>query len=86
MMRAMNFQNRTVVLCVGGGIAAYKACELARLVVKGRGTVRVAMTPAATRFVRVPGLHFTQQTWRLDAASRTIGSAASPASRSWTDP
>jgi phosphopantothenoylcysteine decarboxylase/phosphopantothenate--cysteine ligase len=50
-MEAMNFQNRTVVLCVGGGIAAYKACELARLVVKGGGTVRVAMTPAATRFV-----------------------------------
>jgi len=50
-MDAMNFQNRTVVLCVGGGIAAYKACELARLVVKGGGTVRVAMTPAATRFV-----------------------------------
>jgi phosphopantothenoylcysteine decarboxylase / phosphopantothenate---cysteine ligase len=49
---AMNFQNRTVVLCVGGGIAAYKACEVARLVVKGRGTVRVAMTHAATRFVQ----------------------------------
>jgi phosphopantothenoylcysteine decarboxylase/phosphopantothenate--cysteine ligase len=48
----MNFQNRTVVLCVGGGIAAYKACEVARLVVKGRGTVRVAMTRAATRFVQ----------------------------------
>ncbi|HET7824558.1 MAG TPA: bifunctional phosphopantothenoylcysteine decarboxylase/phosphopantothenate--cysteine ligase CoaBC [Anaeromyxobacter sp.] len=48
----MNFQNRTVVLCVGGGIAAYKACEVARLVVKGRGAVRVAMTPAATRFVQ----------------------------------
>jgi phosphopantothenoylcysteine decarboxylase / phosphopantothenate---cysteine ligase len=47
----MTFQNRTVVLAVGGGIAAYKACELARLVVKRGGTVRVAMTPAATRFV-----------------------------------
>jgi len=47
----MNFANRTVVLGVGGGIAAYKACEVARLVVKGRGKVRVAMTPAATRFV-----------------------------------
>jgi phosphopantothenoylcysteine decarboxylase/phosphopantothenate--cysteine ligase len=47
----MDFRDRTVVLCVGGGIAAYKACELARLVVKGHGTVRVAMTPAATRFV-----------------------------------
>jgi phosphopantothenoylcysteine decarboxylase/phosphopantothenate--cysteine ligase len=50
-MPAMNFANRTVVLGVGGGIAAYKACELARLVVKGRGRVRVAMTRAATRFV-----------------------------------
>jgi phosphopantothenoylcysteine decarboxylase/phosphopantothenate--cysteine ligase len=47
----MNFQNRTVVLCIGGGIAVYKACDLARLVVKGGGKVRVAMTPAATRFV-----------------------------------
>jgi len=50
-MSRMNFRNRTVVLCVGGGIAAYKACEVARLVVKGGGAVRVAMTPAATRFV-----------------------------------
>ena len=51
-MAAMNaFDGRTVVLGVGGGIAAYKACEVARLVVKGGGKVRVAMTPAATRFV-----------------------------------
>ncbi len=42
---------RTIVLGVGGGIAAYKACELARLFVKGGATVRVAMTTAATRFV-----------------------------------
>lgn len=47
----MDFRNRTVVLCVGGGIAAYKACDVARLIVKAHGTVRVAMTPAATRFV-----------------------------------
>ncbi len=47
----MDFSNRTVLLAVGGGIAAYKACEVARLVVKGGGTVRIAMTPAATRFV-----------------------------------
>ncbi len=47
----MDFRNRTVVLCVGGGIAAYKACEVVRLVVKGGGKVRVAMTPAAARFV-----------------------------------
>ncbi len=46
-----DFSGRTIVLCVGGGIAAYKACELARLFVKGGGAVRVAMTEAATRFV-----------------------------------
>jgi phosphopantothenoylcysteine decarboxylase/phosphopantothenate--cysteine ligase len=46
-----DFAGRTIVLGVGGGIAAYKACELARLFVKGGGTVRVAMTRAATRFV-----------------------------------
>src|SRR5512144_2279938 len=45
------FKDRTVVLGVGGGIAAYKACEVARLVVRDGGRVRVAMTPAATRFV-----------------------------------
>jgi phosphopantothenoylcysteine decarboxylase/phosphopantothenate--cysteine ligase len=39
------------VLGVGGGIAAYKACELARLLVKGGAQVRVAMTRAATKFV-----------------------------------
>ena len=46
-----DFTGRTVVLGVGGGIAAYKACELVRLFVKGGGQVRVAMTRAATRFV-----------------------------------
>jgi len=46
-----DFSGRTIVLGVGGGIAAYKVCELARLFVKGGGQVRVAMTPAATRFV-----------------------------------
>jgi phosphopantothenoylcysteine decarboxylase/phosphopantothenate--cysteine ligase len=46
-----DFSGRTIVLGVGGGIAAYKACELARLFVKGGAKVRVAMTAAATRFV-----------------------------------
>jgi len=46
-----DFQGRTIVLGVGGGIAAYKACEVARAFVRGGGQVRVAMTPAATRFV-----------------------------------
>ena len=46
-----DFTGRTVVLGVGGGIAAYKACELVRLIVRGGGRVLVAMTGAATRFV-----------------------------------
>src|SRR5829696_1581688 len=45
------FRGRTVVVGVSGGIAAYKACELVRLLVKGGARVRVAMTPNATRFV-----------------------------------
>jgi phosphopantothenoylcysteine decarboxylase/phosphopantothenate--cysteine ligase len=46
-----SLRQRTIVLGVGGGIAAYKACELARLLVKGGARVLTAMTPAATRFV-----------------------------------
>src|SRR3954454_9759859 len=50
-MRRMGVQGRRVLLCVGGGIAAYKACELARLLLKAGAQVRVALTPAAQRFV-----------------------------------
>ncbi len=42
---------KTIVLGVTGGIAAYKAVEIARLLVESGATVRVAMTEAATRFV-----------------------------------
>ena len=42
---------KRVLLCVGGGIAAYKACEVARLLVKQGAQVRCALTPAAQRFV-----------------------------------
>ncbi|HUB06639.1 MAG TPA: bifunctional phosphopantothenoylcysteine decarboxylase/phosphopantothenate--cysteine ligase CoaBC [Myxococcales bacterium] len=42
---------RTVVLGVGGGIAAYKACELVRRLRERSLRVRVAMTPAAQAFV-----------------------------------
>ena len=45
------FRDRTVILGVGGGIAAYKSCEIVRLLVKGGADVRVVMTPNATRFV-----------------------------------
>jgi phosphopantothenoylcysteine decarboxylase/phosphopantothenate--cysteine ligase len=50
-MRHMALTGKRVLLCVGGGIAAYKACEVARLLVKGGAQVRCALTPAAQRFV-----------------------------------
>ena len=40
-----------ILLGVTGSIAAYKACELTRLFVKGGHTVHVIMTQAAARFV-----------------------------------
>ncbi len=40
-----------ILLGVSGGIAAYKALELARLATKAGHGVRVLMTPTATRFV-----------------------------------
>jgi phosphopantothenoylcysteine decarboxylase/phosphopantothenate--cysteine ligase len=44
-------QGRRVVLGVTGGIAAYKAAELVRLLVKQDATVQVVMTEAAREFV-----------------------------------
>ena len=41
-----------VLLGVSGGIAAYKACELTRLLVKGGHDVVPLVTPGAERFVR----------------------------------
>jgi phosphopantothenoylcysteine decarboxylase/phosphopantothenate--cysteine ligase len=42
---------RRVLLGVTGGIAAYKACVLTRLLTQAGATVQVVMTPSATRFV-----------------------------------
>ena len=42
---------KRVLLIVGGGIAAYKACELVRLIRKAGGTVRCVLTKAGAEFV-----------------------------------
>ena len=42
---------RRIVLGITGGIAAYKAAELTRLLVKEGIAVEVVMTPAATQFI-----------------------------------
>lgn len=44
-------QGRRVAVGVGGGIAAYKACELVRELQRAGAQVRVAMTEAAQQFV-----------------------------------
>ncbi|MBV9744888.1 MAG: phosphopantothenoylcysteine decarboxylase, partial [Acidobacteriia bacterium] len=41
-----------IILGVGGGIAAYKAAELVRLLSERGHAVQVAMTPAAEEFIR----------------------------------
>jgi len=43
--------NPRILLVVGGGIAAYKACELVRLIRKGGGTVTCVVTEGGQQFV-----------------------------------
>lgn len=47
----MTLQGQRVLLCVCGGIAAYKAADLVRRLREARAEVRVAMTENAQRFV-----------------------------------
>ncbi|MFH1829416.1 MAG: bifunctional phosphopantothenoylcysteine decarboxylase/phosphopantothenate--cysteine ligase CoaBC [Pseudomonadota bacterium] len=44
-------EQKTVVLGIGGGIAAYKCCELARLFVKKGAHVHCVLTKAGAEFV-----------------------------------
>lgn len=48
----MNLNGKRILLGVTGGIAAYKSCELLRLLQREGAEVRVAMTPSATKFVQ----------------------------------
>jgi phosphopantothenoylcysteine decarboxylase/phosphopantothenate--cysteine ligase len=47
----MALTGKRVLLGITGGIAAYKAAELTRLLVKDGADVRIVMTEAATRFI-----------------------------------
>ena len=47
-----NLRDRAILLCVCGGIAAYKAVELVRRLRDAGADVQVAMTKNAQRFVR----------------------------------
>jgi len=68
-------KDRTIILGVTGGIAAYKAVELASRWTQGGARVRTLLTPAATRFVtpltfaavtRQPAL---SEIWRTESES-----------------
>lgn len=48
---SITIKNKNIVLCVCGGIAAYKSVELLRLLVKGGANVRVILTQNAQAFV-----------------------------------
>jgi phosphopantothenoylcysteine decarboxylase / phosphopantothenate---cysteine ligase len=47
----MTLKGKKILLGLTGGIAAYKAAELTRLLVKAGADVRIVMTEAATRFI-----------------------------------
>ena len=47
----MTLQNKTILLVIGGGIAAYKCLDLIRRMRERGASVRVIMTAAASEFV-----------------------------------
>jgi phosphopantothenoylcysteine decarboxylase / phosphopantothenate---cysteine ligase len=61
----MALTGKRILLGITGGIAAYKAAELTRLLVKAGADVRVVMTEAATRFIGAATLQALsgQQVW-----------------------
>ena len=64
-----------VLLGVSGGIAAYKACEVCRLLVKGGHDVVPLVTPGAERFVtRALG----DRGWRTGAAVADVNGDGRP--------
>ena len=46
-----NLKEKNILLCVTGSIAAYKACELLRILRKEGANVQVAMTESALQFI-----------------------------------
>jgi phosphopantothenoylcysteine decarboxylase/phosphopantothenate--cysteine ligase len=47
----MNLQNRSILVCVCGGIAAYKVCDIVSKLAQAKASVTVAMTAEAQKFV-----------------------------------
>src|SRR3546814_18742958 len=76
-------RGRKILLCVCGGIAAYKAAELVRRLRDAGATVQVAMTEGALHFVGTPtfqavsGLPVRTSLW--DAAAEAAMGTIEPA-------
>ncbi|TWT53621.1 Phosphopantothenoylcysteine decarboxylase [Rubripirellula amarantea] len=73
----MSKTSPTVLLCIGGGIAAYKSAMLCSRLVQNGVQVRVAMSDAATKFIGVPtlsALSGRSVATSLFDASRPLGS------------
>ena len=47
----MMLKNKNILLCITGSIAAYKACDLLRLLRKEGASVQVMMSKSAEEFV-----------------------------------
>ena len=47
----MNLQNKSILVCVCGGIAAYKVCDIVSKLAQAKASVVVAMTAEAQKFV-----------------------------------
>lgn len=78
----VNLNGKSVLLGVTGSISAYKACDLARLLVKAGASVHVVMSPSAERFVssltfealtRNPVLTEHSESWSCDLNHIDIG-------------
>jgi phosphopantothenoylcysteine decarboxylase/phosphopantothenate--cysteine ligase len=50
-MKYEALKGKKIIIAVSGGIAAYKVCELVRLLIKEKAEIRIAMTKSATKFV-----------------------------------
>jgi len=51
VLKMNNLKNKNILLCVTGSIAAYKACDLLRILRKEEANVQVAMTKSALQFI-----------------------------------
>ena len=51
-----NLKDKNILLCITGSIAAYKACEIIRLLRKENAQVQVMLSHAAEQFIGVATL------------------------------